>query len=248
MTIRVGVLGAKGKMGSVACQAVQEAPGLELVAGVDLGDELSDLLAARTEVAMDFTHPDAVLDHIRWCVEHGIHCVVGTDVLPESKFDTIRSWLAGRPEVGVLIAPIFAVGAVLAMRLAELAAEYFESAEIIELHHPTKVDAPASPAVHTAWAIARARERAGSGPMPDATTHALPGVRGARVTGVPVHAVRLTGLLGHQEVLLGATGEVLTIRHDQLDRRCFARGAVLAARAIPERPGLTIGLGALLGL
>lgn len=246
--IRVAVIGARGKMGAAACAAVQDAPDLELVAEIGRGDALDAIARAGATVAMDFTHPDAVMDHVAWCVRHGVHCLVGTDVLPESKFDAIRGWLDDAPQVGVLIAPIFAVGAVLAIRFAEMAAEYFESAEIIELHHPDKVDAPASPAVHTAWGIARGRERAGRGPIPDATTHAEPGVRGTEVAGVHVHALRVRGLLGHQETLLGNVGEVLTVRHDQSDRRCFANGAVLAARRIHERPGLTLGLGDLLGL
>jgi 4-hydroxy-tetrahydrodipicolinate reductase len=246
--IRVAVLGARGKMGSAACTAVEAAPDMQLVAEVDLGDPLDAIAQAGATVAMDFTHPDAVMGHIEWCVAHGVHCLAGTDVLPASRFDEIRALLADRPQVGVLVAPIFAVGAVLAMRFAELAAPHFESAELVEMHHPTKVDAPASPAVHTAWAIARARERAGLGPMPDATTHAQEGVRGAVIDGVHVHAFRVRGMLGHLETMLGNEGEVLTIRHDQSDRRCFANGAVLAARLIGERPGLTIGLGELLGL
>jgi 4-hydroxy-tetrahydrodipicolinate reductase len=246
--IRVGVLGARGKMGSAACAAVEESGDMVLAATLDLDDPLEGLAEARVDVMMDFTHPDAVMRNIEWSVEHRIHCLVGTDVLPATRFETIRGWLVRRPEVGVLIAPIFAVGAALAMRLAEVAAEHFESVEIIELHHPEKVDAPASPAVHTAWAVSRARQRASLTRMPDATTHAEPGVRGAEIGGVHVHAIRLRGLLGHQEVLLGNPGEVLTIRHDQLDRRCFAHGAVLAARVIAQRPGLTIGLGELLGL
>jgi 4-hydroxy-tetrahydrodipicolinate reductase len=247
-TIRVAVIGAYGKMGSAACAAVEQAPDLDLVAKIGRGDGLEAIERAGATVAMDFTHPDAVMDHIEWCVAHGVHCLVGTDVLPASRFDTIRGWLDDRPDVGVLVAPIFAVGAVLAIRFAEIAAEYFESAEIIELHHPEKVDAPASPAVHTAWGIARGRARAGLGPIPDATTHADGGVRGTEVAGVHIHALRVRGLLGHQETLLGNVGEVLTLRHDQSDRRCFASGAVLAARRIGQRPGLTLGLGDLLGL
>lgn len=246
--IRVAVLGAGGKMGSAACAAVEEAADLDLVARIGRGDELEAIARAGATVAMDFTHPDAVMGHIEWCVGQGVHCLVGTDVLPESRFDTIRGWLEDRPEVGVLIAPIFAIGAVLAIRFAEMAAPYFESAEIIELHHPEKVDAPASPAVHTAWGIGRGRDRAGLGPMPDATTHAAPGARGTDVGDVHIHALRLRGLLGHQETLFGNVGEVLTFRHDQFDRRCFANGAVLAARRIQERPGLTLGLGDLVGL
>jgi 4-hydroxy-tetrahydrodipicolinate reductase len=246
--IRVGVLGAKGRMGSEVCRAVEEAEGVELVARVDLGDPLSTLTDAGAQVALDFTHPDAVMDNIGWCVDAGIHCVVGTDVLPESKFDDIRTWLADRPAVGVLIAPIFSIGAVVALRLAEVAARHFESAEIIELHHPTKADAPASPAVHLASAIAAARADAGLGPVPDATTVAMDGARGVVVDGIHVHAVRVRGLLGHLEVVLGSEGETLTLRHDQTDRRCFSPGVLLAVRSIAERPGLTIGLAPLLDL
>jgi 4-hydroxy-tetrahydrodipicolinate reductase len=241
--IRVGVLGARGRMGSQICDAATSEDGLELAAAIGRGDPLTDLTDGQVDVAIDFTHPDAVMDHIQWCVEHGIHCVVGTDVLPETKFDTIRGWLENQPKVGVLIAPIFSIGAVVGLRLAETAARHFESAEIIELHHATKADAPASPVVHLARGIAKARDDAGFGPMPDATDVEMQGARGVDIDGVHVHAVRVTGLLGHLEVILGTAGETLTIRHDQLDRKCFLPGLFLAVRAIADHPGLTIGLG-----
>jgi 4-hydroxy-tetrahydrodipicolinate reductase len=244
--IRIGVLGAHGRMGTQICEAAANEDGIELAATIGRSDDLAALTGAGVDVAVDFTHPDAVMDHIQWCVEHGIHCVVGTDVLPESKFDTIRGWLSDQPKVGVLIAPIFSIGAVVGLRLAESAARHFESAEIIELHHATKADAPASPVVHLARNIAKVRSEAGFGPMPDATNVSLPGARGVDIDGVRVHAVRVTGLLGHLEVILGTAGETLTIRHDQLDRKCFLPGLFLAIRSIADHPGLTLGLGAML--
>jgi 4-hydroxy-tetrahydrodipicolinate reductase len=233
-------------MGTQICEAAANEDGIELAATIGRSDDLAALTGAGVDVAVDFTHPDAVMDHIQWCVEHGIHCVVGTDVLPESKFDTIRGWLSDQPKVGVLIAPIFSIGAVVGLRLAESAARHFESAEIIELHHATKADAPASPVVHLARNIAKVRSEAGFGPMPDATNVSLPGARGVDIDGVRVHAVRVTGLLGHLEVILGTAGETLTIRHDQLDRKCFLPGLFLAIRSIADHPGLTLGLGAML--
>jgi 4-hydroxy-tetrahydrodipicolinate reductase len=244
--LRLGVLGAYGRMGSQICQAVAGEDGIELAATIGRTDKLTDLTSAGADVAVDFTHPDAVMNHVQWCVEHGIHCVVGTDVLPETKFDTIRGWLTDQPTVGVLIAPIFSIGAVVGLRLAESAARHFESAEIIELHHATKADAPASPGVHLARGIAKVRRDAGFGAMPDATNVTLPGARGVDIDGVRVHSVRVTGLVGHLEVILGAAGETLTIRHDQLDRKCFLPGLFMAVRAIANRPGLTVGLGSLL--
>jgi 4-hydroxy-tetrahydrodipicolinate reductase len=247
-TIRIGVLGARGRMGSEVSRAAAAEDGIELAARLGRGDQLDELIRARVDVAVDFTHPDAVMDHIQWCLDHGIHCVVGTDVLPETKFDTIQTWLADKPDLGVLIAPIFSIGAVLSLRMAEAAAQHFESAEIIELHHATKADAPASPVVHLAKGIAQTRKKAGFGAMPDATDVALPGARGVDIDGVKVHSVRVTGLLGHLEVIMGTAGETLTIRHDQLDRKCFVPGVFMAVKAIAQRPGLTVGLGALLDL
>jgi 4-hydroxy-tetrahydrodipicolinate reductase len=248
VTVRVGVLGAKGRMGSTACEAVRGAADLELVAEVDVGDSLDALTEGRAQVAVDFTHPDAVMANLRWCIEHGVNAVVGTTGFDAARFDELRGWLATAPTVGVAVVPNFGIGAVLMMAFAEKAARYYESAEIIELHHPRKADAPSGTARHTAARIAAARRDAGLDAMPDATSSALDGARGADVDGVPVHAVRLAGLVAHQEVLFGGHGETLTIRHDSLDRVSFMPGLLLTVRAIVARPGLTVGLESFLGL
>ncbi|GAA2782642.1 4-hydroxy-tetrahydrodipicolinate reductase [Saccharopolyspora taberi] len=246
--IKVGVLGARGRMGSEAVRAVGEAADTALVAAVNREDSLDALVAAGAQVAVDLTHPDSVLDNVRFCVENGIHVVVGTSGLGPAEQETIRGWLAERPEVGVLIAPNFAIGAVLSMKFAEMAARFFESVEIVELHHPKKADAPSGTAARTAEVIAQARADAGLGAQPDATTKELQGARGADVDGVRVHSVRMTGLVAHQEVLFGTEGETMTIRHDSFDRRSFMPGVLLGVREIGSRPGLTVGLDALLGL
>ncbi|MGP4018173.1 4-hydroxy-tetrahydrodipicolinate reductase [Saccharopolyspora sp. 5N708] len=246
--IKVGVLGAQGRMGSEAVRAVGEASDTELVAAIDREDDLTELVEGGAQVAVDFTHPDAVLDNIRFCVENGIHVVVGTSGLGTPELDAVRSWLAERPEVAVLVAPNFAIGAVLSMRFAELAAKFFESVEIIELHHPKKADAPSGTAARTAQVIAQARAAAELGAVPDATTKELDGARGAQVDGVRVHSVRMTGLVAHQEVLFGTEDETLTIRHDSYDRSSFMPGVLLAVREVGARPGLTVGLDALMGL
>lgn len=245
--LKVGVLGAKGRMGTQVCQAVEGASDLQLVAQLDEGDALDALTAAGVEVVVDFTHPGAVLDNLRFCIDHGIATVVGTSGFDEQRLTQVREWLAAT--VGhVLIAPNFGIGAVLMMQFARQAARFFESVEVIELHHAGKVDAPSGTAAHTAALIAQARAEAGAGPVPDATTTALPGARGADVDGVRVHSIRLPGLVAHQEVVLGATGETLTIRHDSLDRVSFMPGVLLAVRGVRERDGLTVGLEPLLGL
>ncbi|MCZ4078583.1 4-hydroxy-tetrahydrodipicolinate reductase [Rhodococcus sp. H36-A4] len=246
--IRVGVLGARGKVGQAICDAVTAADGLELVATVDQGDPISNFVDAVTEVVVDFTHPDVVMDNLKFLVENGIHAVVGTTGFDEGRLDTVRSWLAGSPRTGVLIAPNFAIGAVLTMRFAEQAARFFDSVEVIELHHPNKADAPSGTAYRTAQVIADARKKAGVGPSPDATTTELDGARGAEVDGVRVHSIRLAGLIAHQEVLLGTQGETLTIRHDSMDRSSFAPGVLLGVREISGRPGLTVGLDPFLDL
>ncbi|MGC5050706.1 4-hydroxy-tetrahydrodipicolinate reductase [Micromonospora sp. DT48] len=243
-SIKVGVLGAGGRMGAEVCRAVEAAPDMTLVATVDQDDSLSD--AAAAQVLVDFTTPDVVMDNLRWCIDQGIHAVVGTSGFTERRLAEVRGWLADRPEVGVVIAPNFGLGAVLMMQFAARAARYFESVEIIEQHHPRKLDAPSGTAMHTARLVAAARAEAGLGPVPDATKDEFAGARGADVDGVRVHAVRATGLVAHQEVLFGATGETLTIRHDSYDRVSFMPGVLLAVRAVGDRPGLTLGLDALL--
>jgi 4-hydroxy-tetrahydrodipicolinate reductase len=245
--IKVGVLGAKGRMGSTVCGAVESAADLELVAGVDVGDERTELTAA--DVVVDFTHPAAVMDNLRWCVEHDLTSVVGTSGFDDTRLAEVAAWLAARPAGRVLVVPNFSVGAVLMMRFAAIAAPFFESAEVIELHHAGKADAPSGTAARTATLIASARAAAGAAPMPDATVTAAEGARGTEVDSVHVHSVRLAGLVAHQEVLLGGHGEVLTIRHDSLDRASFMPGVLLAVRGVGGLPpGLTVGLDGLLGL
>jgi 4-hydroxy-tetrahydrodipicolinate reductase len=245
--IKVGVLGAKGRMGSAVCATIEGAADLELVAGVDVGDTREELTAA--DVVVDFTSPAAVMDNLRWCVEHDLAAVVGTSGFDAALLAAVQGWLAARPDGRVLVVPNFSVGAVLMMRFAELAAPFFESAEVIELHHAGKVDAPSGTAGRTASVISAARNAAGAGPMPDATVTAADGARGTEVGGVHVHSVRLAGLVAHQEVLFGGHGEVLTIRHDSLDRSSFMPGVLTAVRGIAGLPpGLTVGLEGLLGL
>jgi len=244
----VGVLGARGRMGSATCRAVDAAEDLDLVAMVDAGDWLFSVADAAAQVVVDFTHPDVVMDNIRWCIDEGIHVVVGTTGFDAAKIATVRRWVEEAPGVGVIIAPNFAVGAVLTMKFAETAARFFESVEVVELHHPAKADAPSGTAIRTAELVAAARAEAKLDPAPDATSTALDGARGAEVAGIPVHSVRLSGLVAHQEVLLGTVGETLTIRHDSFDRVAFMPGVLLAVRSVASRPGLTVGLESLLGL
>jgi 4-hydroxy-tetrahydrodipicolinate reductase len=237
--VKVGVLGAKGKMGSQVCRTVEKTDGLELVAALDQGDDLEQLKGA--QVVVDFTRPEVVMDNLKWCIEHGIHAVVGTTGFDAERLNTLRSQLADR-STGVLIAANFSIGAVLMMQFAAKAAKYYESVEIIELHHPNKVDAPSGTARRTAELIAAARQEAGAAPIPDATTTALDGARGADVDGIRVHGIRLRGLIAHQEVLFGDVGETLTIRHDSMDRESFMAGVVVGIRRIVDTPGLTVGL------
>jgi len=243
---RVGVFGSRGHMGAEVCRAVDAAPDLELVAALDLGDDRAPAEAA--EVIVDFTHPDAVMDNLSWCIDHGIHAVVGTTGFTDERLNQLRTSLADQDGVGVLIAPNFSIGAVLMMRFAEQAAAFYESAEIIELHHPAKADAPSGTATNTARRIAAARDAAALGAPPDATAQELAGARGAQVDGIRVHGVRLRGLVAHQEVLFGAEGETLTIRHDSLDRVSFMPGVLAAVRAVSTRPGLTVGIEPILGI
>ncbi len=244
--LRVGVFGAAGRMGTQVCRAVEAADDLELVAAVDAG-ESRDEAAARAEVVVDFTTPDVVLENIAWCLERDIAVVVGTSGFTTERLDEVRGLLQQRSG-SVLVAPNFSIGAVLMMHFAEQAARFFESAEVIELHHPDKVDAPSGTALATVGRIAAGRAAGGLGPVPDATTSDPHGARGATVEGIHVHGVRLRGLVAHQEVLFGTTGETLTIRHDSFDRASFMPGVLAAVRAVRGRPGLTVGLESLLGL
>ena len=245
---RVGVLGARGRMGQQVCQAVDAADDLDLVAMVDAGDWLFSVADAGAQVIVDFTHPSVVMDNVRFAIDQGMHAVVGTTGMTTERLETIRDWLTKAPDVGVLVAPNFGIGAVLLMRFAQIAAQYYTSAEIIELHHPDKVDAPSGTAVHTARLIAESRTEAKLAAMPDGTTQSLDGARGADVDGVRVHSVRLAGLVAHQEVLFGTEGETLSIRHDSLDRSSFMPGVLLGLREVTRRSGLTVGLEPLLGL
>jgi 4-hydroxy-tetrahydrodipicolinate reductase len=244
--MRVGVLGAKGKVGATMVQAVEAAEDLTFSVGVDAGDPLSLFADNQTEVVIDFTHPGVVMDNLKFLIDNGIHAVVGTTGFTDERLAQVRAWLADKPDVAVLIAPNFAVGAVLSMHFAKQAARFFESAEVIELHHPQKADAPSGTAARTARLIAEARK--GLPPNPDATSTGIEGARGADVDGIPVHSVRLAGLVAHQEVLFGTQGETLTIRHDSLDRTSFVPGVLLAVRTVREHPGLTVGLEPLLDL
>ncbi len=246
--VKVGVLGARGKVGTEVCRAVEAAPDTELVAAVDAGDDIDELVRTGAQVVVDFTHPSVVMDHLRFCIGHGIHAVVGTTGFDQPRLDQLEEWLAAAPAVGVLVAPNFSIGAILMMRFAARAAPFFESVEVVELHHPDKADAPSGTARRTAELIAAARRAAGSAPMPDATSTGLDGARGADVDGVRVHGLRVRGLVAHQEVLLGAAGETLTIRHDSLDRVSFTPGVLAGVRAIADHPGLTVGLDSFLDL
>jgi 4-hydroxy-tetrahydrodipicolinate reductase len=244
--MRVGVLGAKGKVGATMVHAVASAGDLTFTVGVDAGDPLSLFVDSQTDVIIDFTHPDVVMDNLKFLIDNGIHAVVGTTGFTDDRLSKVKSWLTESPATAVLIAPNFAIGAVLSMHFAQQAARHFESVEVIELHHPQKADAPSGTAARTARLIAEARK--GLPPNPDATSTGLDGARGADVDGIPVHSVRLAGLVAHQEVLFGTQGETLTIRHDSLDRTSFVPGVLLAVRKIREHPGLTVGIEPLLDL
>ncbi|GHJ49740.1 4-hydroxy-tetrahydrodipicolinate reductase [Catellatospora sp. TT07R-123] len=244
--IRVGVIGARGRMGVEVCRAVDRAEDLDLVAMIDQGDWLFNASDAGAQVIVDFTNPDVVMDNLHWCIDQGISVVVGTSGFTDARIEQVQAWLADKPGVGVVIAPNFGIGAVLMMEFAARAAKYFESIEIIEQHHPRKLDAPSGTALHTARLISQARAAAQMGPMPDATADEMDGARGTEVAGVRIHSVRASGLVAHQEVLFGATGETLTIRHDSFDRVSFMPGVLLAIREVVKRPGLTLGLDALL--
>jgi 4-hydroxy-tetrahydrodipicolinate reductase len=245
--IKVGVLGAKGRMGSEVCRTVEAADGMELTVGVDVGDERAPL--TECDVIVDFTDPEVVLDNLRWCLSRGRNVVVGTSGFDAARLASVAGWLGDAPLARALIVPNFSIGAVLMMSFAEKAARFFESAEVIEMHHATKADAPSGTATRTASLIAAARAEAELGPVPDATVSEVDGARGAVMDGVRVHSVRLAGLLAHQEVLLGGHGEILTIRHDSMDRSSFMPGVLLAVRGVASLPpGLTVGLEGMLGL
>ena len=248
MTINVGVLGARGRMGAETVKAISASTDLQLVAEIDLGDSLEQLATSGAQVVVDFTHPDAVMKNLEFAINHGIHVVVGTTGFDDAKLNLVKSWLEKNPKVGAVIAPNFGLGAVLMMQFAAKAARYFESVEIVELHHPDKADAPSGTASRTADLITQARKSASRPAMPDKTSSGLQGARGAKVGDVPIHSVRLRGLVAHQEVLLGDQGETLSIRHDSIDRTGFMPGVLLAVREVVKTPGLTFGLEHLMDL
>jgi 4-hydroxy-tetrahydrodipicolinate reductase len=248
MTIKVAVLGAKGRMGAETVKAISAAPDLSLVAQIDLGDSIEQITSSGAQVVVDFTHPESVMKNLEFAINSGIHVVVGTTGFDDKRLSEVKKWLASNPKVGAVIAPNFGLGAVLMMQFAAKAAKYFESVEIVELHHPEKADAPSGTASRTAELITEARKNSQRPAMPDKTSSGLDGARGAKVGDVPVHSVRLRGLVAHQEVLLGDQGETLSIRHDSIDRSGFMPGVLLAVREVINKPGLTFGLEHLMDL
>jgi 4-hydroxy-tetrahydrodipicolinate reductase len=235
-------------MGAEVVRAVSETKDLEIVAQLDIGDSLEALVSSKAQVVVDFTTPDAVMSNLEFVISHGIHAVVGSTGFTEERIANLKSLQAKRSEVGVLIAPNFALGAVLMMQFSKQAAKFFESVEIVELHHPNKVDAPSGTSARTAELIAQARKEAGLAAAPDATKTSLDGARGAQVDGIPIHSLRVRGLVAHQEVIFGGPGETLTIRHDSLDRVGFMPGVLLGVRNIGSRPGINVGLEGFLSL
>ncbi len=248
MTINVGVLGAQGRVGSAVVAGVTAADDLELVAEIDREDSLEALTQSGAAVVVDFTTPKAVMNNLEFCIAHGIHCVVGTTGFDEKRYEQVRKWCAQADGVGVLIAPNFAISAVLTMAFARQAAPFFESAEVVEFHHPNKLDAPSGTAIKTAQGIAQARREAGMAAMPDATEQQHEGARGADISGVKVHAVRMSGMVAHEEVIFGTTDQSLTIRQDSYGRESFVPGVLTGVRQVAHYPGLTIGLDTYLGL
>lgn len=248
MVLRVGVLGAKGRMGAEVCRAITAAEDMKLVAALDAGDAVSTLASEGANVVVDFTTPDVVMGHLDWLIHNGVHAVVGTTGFTEERIEKVSNWSYENPKTGILIAPNFSIGAVLMTRLAAQAAKFFESVEIVELHHPNKIDAPSGTSVHTAKAIAKARQDAGLAAQPDATDAKFFNARGVNVDGIPIHSVRLRGLVAHQEVIFGDVGETFTIRHDSFDRVAYMPGVLAGIRGVFDHPGLTIGLDKYLGL
>lgn len=248
MAIKVGILGAQGRVGKAIVEGVNAEDDLELVAEISRGDDLQQLVDNHAEVIVDFTQPDSVMGNLEFCIANGIHCVVGTTGFDKDRLDQVEQWTRQEGAGNVLIAPNFAISAVMTMVLAKQAAKFFETAEVVEFHHPTKLDAPSGTAIHTAEAIAQARRDADLGEMPDATEKSLDGARGANVDGIPVHAVRTRGMVAHEEVIFGAQGQSLTIRQDSYDRSSFTPGVLVGVREIAQHPGLVVGLDKYLGL
>lgn len=240
--MKVAVLGAKGRMGTEAVAAINAASDLTLSAALDIGDSLEKLTQSETEILVDFTTPDSVMKNLEFAIKNGIHVVVGTTGFDDKKLGILKNLLSNQPKVGALIAPNFGLGAVLMMQFSQTAAKYFESVEIIEMHHANKIDAPSGTAVRTAEIISSARKESKKSKMPDATKSALPGARGANVAGVPVHSIRGHGYVAHQEVVFSDAGETLTIRHDSINRSGFMPGVLIGIRNVAKHPGLTVGL------
>jgi len=240
--MKVAVLGAKGRMGAETVAAIESASDLTLSSALDLGDSLDQLIKTGTEVVIDFTHPDSVMKNLEFAINNGIHVVVGTTGFDDKKLSELKNLLFKNPKVGALIAPNFGLGAVLMMQFSQKAAQYFESVEIIELHHANKVDAPSGTAIRTAELITDARKQSKKGAMPDASKTIIPGARGAKVGDVPIHSVRSHGFVAHQEVIFGDTGETLSIRHDSINRAGFMPGVLIGVRNVAKHPGLTVGL------
>jgi 4-hydroxy-tetrahydrodipicolinate reductase len=240
--MKVAVLGAKGRMGAETVAAIESASDLTLSSALDLGDSLDQLVKTGTEVVIDFTHPDSVMKNLEFAINNGIHVVVGTTGFDDKKLSELKNLLSKNPKVGALIAPNFGLGAVLMMQFSQKAAQYFESVEIIELHHANKVDAPSGTAIRTAELITDARKQSKKGAMPDASKTIIPGARGAKVGDVPIHSVRSHGYVAHQEVIFGDTGETLSIRHDSINRAGFMPGVLIGVRNVAKHPGLTVGL------
>jgi 4-hydroxy-tetrahydrodipicolinate reductase len=240
--MKVAVLGAKGRMGAETVAAIESAADLTLSSALDLGDSLDQLIKSGTEVVVDFTHPDSVMKNLEFAISNGIHIVVGTTGFDDKKLSELKNLLSKNSKIGALIAPNFGLGAVLMMQFSEKAAQYFESVEIIELHHANKVDAPSGTAIRTAELITDARKQSKKGAMPDASKTIIPGARGAKVGDVPIHSVRSHGYVAHQEVIFGDAGETLSIRHDSINRAGFMPGVLIGVRNVAKHPGLTIGL------
>ena len=248
MSIRVAVIGAKGRMGSHAVDAINNAEGLELVAALGSSDSLETLLDQNIDVAVELTVPKSTEDNVTFLVENGIDTVVGTTGWDNDRLARLESTLKDHPKTAVLIAPNFSIGAVLAMRFAELAAPYFDSAEVVEIHHTRKLDAPSGTANHTAQRIAAARNAAGLPAVPDSTESDPQGARGAVIDGIHVHAIRQQGMNAHEEILFGSDGEALTIRTDSHSTSAFMPGIVTAVRSIADHTGLIHGLENMLDL
>ena len=240
--MKVAVLGAKGRMGAETVAAIESASDLTLSSALDLGDSLDQLIKTGTEVVIDFTHPDSVMKNLEFAINNGIHVVVGTTGFDDKKLSELKNLLSKNPKVGALIAPNFGLGAVLMMQFSQKAAQYFESVEIIELHHANKVDAPSGTAIRTAELITDARKQSKKGEMPDASKTIIPGARGAKIGDVPIHSVRSHGYVAHQEVIFGDAGETLSIRHDSINRTGFMPGVLIGVRNVAKHPGLTVGL------